>query len=153
MLTRPNYRRFRQPRPSTIVLGSSVLPKFTGSYQSERKSTTGNNEVVISHETQMETRSNTRLVIQILNPRPGPPPREEPILEPSNFTVQPPVVPPPNRPGRVTNQLQYIQEHVINQVWNHEFASIIIHHPVNAQNLPVSLNARKLGSSGTVAYI
>ena len=67
----------------------------------------------------------------------GPPHKEEPILEPSNVIVQPAVVPPPNRHGRLTNQLQYIQEHVINEVWNEGFAEHF-RHPVNAKNLPVS---------------
>jgi len=117
LLARPYYRRFRPPRPGTAVLGSSVPPELTRTYRSERQSTTEK--------------------AKILNPRPEPAHREEPMLEPSNVIVQPAVVPPPNRPGRVTNQLQYIQEHVINEVWNRAFAKHF-HHPVNAKNLPVS---------------
>ena len=71
--------------------------------------------------------------------RPEPPPREEPILEPINGIVQPPVVPPPNRPGRCTNQLQYIQKFVMKAVWKHSFAWPF-HQPVDAKKLglPVS---------------
>ena len=85
----------------------------------------------------MQTCTNTRLVLQISSPRLETPQKEEPILEPCNVIVQPAVVPPSNRPGRVTNQLQYIQEHVINEVWNEGFAEHF-RHPVNAKNLPVS---------------
>ena len=74
--------------------------------------------------------------------RPEPPPREEPILEPINGIVQPPVVPPPNRPGRCTNQLQYIQKFVMKAVWKHSFAWPF-HQPVDAKKLglPVSQKA------------
>ncbi|KAK0179895.1 hypothetical protein PV327_005605 [Microctonus hyperodae] len=51
-----------------------------------------------------------------------PPPREEPVIEPINGVVQPPVVPPPTRPGRNTNQLQYLQKGVMKPVWKHTFA-------------------------------
>ncbi|XP_026479099.1 homeotic protein female sterile-like isoform X2 [Ctenocephalides felis] len=43
-------------------------------------------------------------------------------LEPVNGIVQPPVLPPPDRPGRVTNQLQYLQKTVLKAVWKHGFA-------------------------------
>lgn len=67
-----------------------------------------------------------------------PPPREEPILEPINGTVQPPFIPPPHRPGRVTNQLQYIQKNVLKAVWKHQY-SWPLQQPVDANklNLPV----------------
>ncbi len=42
-----------------------------------------------------------------------PPPRLEPHVEPVGGIVQPPVTAPPNRPGRVTNQLQYLKNTVI----------------------------------------
>ncbi|KAK0172111.1 hypothetical protein PV328_005476 [Microctonus aethiopoides] len=51
-----------------------------------------------------------------------PPPREEPVIEPINGVVQPPVVPPPTRPGRNTNQLQYLQKGVMKPLWKHTFA-------------------------------
>ena len=68
-----------------------------------------------------------------------PAPREEPVLEPINGIVQPPVVPPPSRPGRCTNQLQYIQKFVMKAVWKHSFAWPF-HQPVDAKKLglPVS---------------
>lgn len=71
--------------------------------------------------------------------RPEPAPREEPVLEPINGIVQPPVVPPPSRPGRCTNQLQYIQKFVMKAVWKHSFAWPF-HQPVDAKKLglPVS---------------
>ena len=42
-----------------------------------------------------------------------PPARNEPHVEPVNGIVHPPVVPPPNRPGRLTNQLAYLKNTVI----------------------------------------
>ncbi|KAF4517925.1 hypothetical protein B566_EDAN005990 [Ephemera danica] len=52
----------------------------------------------------------------------SPPPRDEPQLEPVNGVVQPPYIPPPHRPGRVTNQLQYLLKTVMKAVWKHPFA-------------------------------
>ncbi|KAF3423983.1 hypothetical protein E2986_00981 [Frieseomelitta varia] len=63
-----------------------------------------------------------------------PPPRDEPIVEPVNGVVQPPVVPPPNRPGRVTNQLQFLQKGVLKPVWKHQFAWPF-QQPVDAKKL------------------
>ena len=39
--------------------------------------------------------------------------RIEPHVEPVNGIVQPPVYPPPNRPGRITNQLHYLKTTII----------------------------------------
>lgn len=71
-------------------------------------------------------------------PAKEPPPRDEPPVEPVNGVVQPPVVPPPNRPGRVTNQLQFLQKGVLKPVWKHSFAWPF-QQPVDAKklNLPV----------------
>lgn len=63
-----------------------------------------------------------------------PPPRDEVFTDPVNGVVQPPVLPQPNRPGRVTNQLQYIQKHVMKSVWKHQFAWPF-HQPVDADKL------------------
>lgn len=63
-----------------------------------------------------------------------PPPREEPPVEPVNGVVQPPVVPPPNRPGRITNQLQFLQKGVLKPVWKHQFAWPF-QQPVDAKKL------------------
>lgn len=59
-------------------------------------------------------------------------------MEPVNGIVQPPVVPPPNRPGRITNQLQFLQKGVLKPVWKHQFAWPF-QQPVDAKklNLPV----------------
>lgn len=51
-----------------------------------------------------------------------PKPRIEPVVEPVNGIVQPPVIPPPERPGRVTNQLQFLSKTVMKFVWKHQFA-------------------------------
>lgn len=51
-----------------------------------------------------------------------PPPRVEPYVEPVNGIVQPPVVPPPDSPGRVTNQLQFLLKTVMKAVWKHQHA-------------------------------
>lgn len=68
-----------------------------------------------------------------------PPPRVEVPQEPVNGVVQPAVMPPPDRPGRVTNQLQFLQKTVLKAVWKHSFAWPF-HQPVDAKklNLPVS---------------
>lgn len=70
-----------------------------------------------------------------------PPPREEPYIEPVNGVVQPPVVPPPHRPGRLTNQLHFLQKQVIPAIWKHQH-SWPFQQPVDANklNLPVSNN-------------
>ncbi|XP_076675194.1 homeotic protein female sterile isoform X8 [Andrena cerasifolii] len=67
-------------------------------------------------------------------PAKEPPPRDEPPVEPVNGVVQPPVVPPPNRPGRVTNQLQFLQKGVLKPVWKHSFAWPF-QQPVDAKKL------------------
>lgn len=68
-----------------------------------------------------------------------PPPRIEPVVKPINGVVQPPVLPPPNRPGRNTNQLQFILKNVFRAVWKHQH-SWPFQQPVDANklNLPVS---------------
>ncbi|XP_032671796.1 bromodomain-containing protein 4-like isoform X4 [Odontomachus brunneus] len=68
------------------------------------------------------------------SPPKEPPPRDEPHLEPVNGIVQPPVVPPPNRPGRITNQLQFLLKGVLKPVWKHQFAWPF-QQPVDAKKL------------------
>ncbi|XP_060526053.1 bromodomain-containing protein 3 isoform X3 [Cylas formicarius] len=63
-----------------------------------------------------------------------PPPRSEPQTEPVNGVVQPPTVPPTDRPGRVTNQLQFLQKTVLKAVWKHQFAWPF-QQPVDAKKL------------------
>ena len=50
-----------------------------------------------------------------------PPPRDEPHLEPVNGIVNPPTEPPANRPGRVTNQLQFLKNNVMKAMWKHQY--------------------------------
>ena len=89
-----------------------------------------------------EIYTNTCLVTQILNPRNEPPPREEPIMEPDdNGIIQPPFVPPPHRPGRVTNKLQYFHNYLID-VWDYSCARPF-RQPVDAKTRTVSFYARK----------
>ncbi|XP_049820910.1 bromodomain-containing protein 3-like isoform X4 [Aethina tumida] len=57
-----------------------------------------------------------------MNDTKEPPPRNEPVVEPVNGVVQPPVNPSPDRPGRVTNQLQFLQKTVLKAVSKHQFA-------------------------------
>ncbi|XP_012059289.1 PREDICTED: bromodomain-containing protein 2-like [Atta cephalotes] len=68
------------------------------------------------------------------SPAKEPPPRDEPPLEPVNGVVQPPVIPPPDRPGRITNQLQFLQKGVLKPVWKHQFAWPF-QQPVDAKRL------------------
>lgn len=56
------------------------------------------------------------------DPLPVPPPRIEPTQEPVNGIVQPPVMPPPDRPGRNTNQLNFLSKTVLKAVWKHQFS-------------------------------
>ncbi|RZF48150.1 hypothetical protein LSTR_LSTR009839 [Laodelphax striatellus] len=63
-----------------------------------------------------------------------PPPRDEPYIEPVNGVVQPPVVPPPHRPGRCTNQLHFLQKHVMTALWKHQH-SWPFQQPVDANKL------------------
>ncbi|KAF4517924.1 hypothetical protein B566_EDAN005989, partial [Ephemera danica] len=84
-----------------------------------------------------------------LKPRPAaaalsnasPPPRDEPQLEPVNGVVQPPYIPPPHRPGRVTNQLQYLHKTVMKALWEHPSASYF-QQPVDTKklNLPLPMD-------------
>lgn len=59
---------------------------------------------------------------------------EEYSLKPVNGIVQPPFIPPPNKPRRNTNQLQFISKVVLKAVMKHHF-SWPFHHPVNAIEL------------------
>ncbi|XP_020715533.1 homeotic protein female sterile isoform X4 [Ceratitis capitata] len=63
-----------------------------------------------------------------------PPPRDEPYVEPVNGIVQPPTMPPPDRPGRNTNQLQYLIKTVMKAIWKHHF-SWPFQQPVDAKKL------------------
>ncbi|CAH1736719.1 bromodomain-containing protein 3-like isoform X2 [Aphis gossypii] len=63
-----------------------------------------------------------------------PPPRIEPYIEPVNGIVQPPVVPPPNRPGRLTNKLNFLQKTVMKALWKHQHAWPF-YQPVDASKL------------------
>lgn len=89
-----------------------------------------------------------------------PPPRDEPRMEPVNGVVQPPFTPPENRPGRMTNQLQYIAKYVLKPVWKHQYAWPL-QQPVDANklNLPVSsisyffyLNLKRALNFSKLAY-
>ncbi|CAH1119082.1 unnamed protein product [Phaedon cochleariae] len=62
------------------------------------------------------------------------PPRNEPPVEPVNGIVQPHVHPPTDNPGRVTNQLQFLQKTVLKAVWKHQFAWPF-QQPVDAKKL------------------
>ncbi|CAH0552951.1 unnamed protein product [Brassicogethes aeneus] len=50
------------------------------------------------------------------------PPRNDTPVDPINGVVQPLVNPAPERPGRVTNQLQFLQKTVLKAVSKHQFA-------------------------------
>ncbi|XP_034138026.1 bromodomain testis-specific protein-like [Drosophila guanche] len=63
------------------------------------------------------------------------PPRCEPRVQPVNGIVQPPVMPPPNRKGRVTNFLLKLKTAVNAMLRNP--SSLHFRHPVNAVNLKI----------------
>lgn len=56
-----------------------------------------------------------------VKPRSPPPARDEGPLAPVNGQVHPPFLPPADRPGRNTNQLQYLKNTVMKAVWKHQF--------------------------------
>ncbi len=51
-----------------------------------------------------------------------PPPRYDPPPQPVNGMVHPPTAPPPHRPGRVTNQLQYLKNNVMKAMMKHQYS-------------------------------
>lgn len=61
---------------------------------------------------------------------------EEPVLEPVNGIVQPPFIPPPNKPHRNTNQLHFLLKTVMKAVWKHQFAWPF-YQPVDAVKLNI----------------
>jgi len=63
-----------------------------------------------------------------------PPPRIEPHVDPVNGVVQPPVYPPPNRPGRITNQLHYLKTTIIKAMIKHNHSWPFVK-PVNTITL------------------
>lgn len=62
------------------------------------------------------------------------PARAEPAVEAVNGVIQPPVIPPADRPGRNTNQLQFLLKTVMKAVWKHQF-SWPFQQPVDAKKL------------------
>ncbi|CAH0388225.1 unnamed protein product [Bemisia tabaci] len=64
------------------------------------------------------------------------PPADEPYVEPVNGQVRPITTPPPHRPGRLTNQLDYIKKTVVQAVWRHTNAWIF-HTPVDTISLKI----------------
>lgn len=60
--------------------------------------------------------------------------RAEPAVDAVNGIVQPSVVPPPDRPGRSTNQLHFLLKTVMKAVWKHQF-SWPFQQPVDAKKL------------------
>ncbi|KAH8351303.1 hypothetical protein KR084_003209, partial [Drosophila pseudotakahashii] len=67
--------------------------------------------------------------------KPQPPPRNEPDLQPVNGIVQPPVIPPPNRPGRRTNVLEDLKS-VLSCIWRNR-CSYHFRNPVDSVTLGV----------------
>ena len=57
--------------------------------------------------------------IKLRSPTPPPPIPVIPI-KPVKGKVYPPTYPPPDRPGRVTNQLLYIKRNIFSALWNHK---------------------------------
>lgn len=60
--------------------------------------------------------------------------RVEAYVEPVNGIAQPPVIPPPDSPGRNTNQLHFLLKTVMKAVWKHQF-SWPFQQPVDAKKL------------------
>ena len=62
------------------------------------------------------------------------PSRYEPDIEPVNGIVQPPFIPPPHRPGRITNQTQFLKNSLVKGMWKHQHGWPF-HLPVDAIKL------------------
>lgn len=60
----------------------------------------------------------------------------EPAVEPVNGIVQPPYIPPPDKPHRNTNQLHFLLKNVMKAVWKHQFAWPF-YQPVDAVKLNI----------------
>lgn len=71
-----------------------------------------------------------------------------PALQLTPANPPPPEVSNPKKPGRVTNQLQYLHKVVMKALWKHQFAWPF-RQPVDAVKLglPVSERESKLGSA------
>lgn len=65
-----------------------------------------------------------------------PPGRIERIIKPVNGIVQPPVIAPPERPGRNTNQLNFLSQNAMKAVWIHKM-SPPFRNPVDAKKLNI----------------
>lgn len=65
-----------------------------------------------------------------------------------NGIVQPTVVPPPDKHGRLTNQLLFIEREVVKSLWEHSFSEPF-RLPIDAKklNLPVSSGVYILNSN------
>ena len=115
---------------TNAVTSGSMESAAVVSSQSSMPSATNNIPAVAS------VGSNNTHANASANPRKGGDmsPRESSNLEPVNGIVQPPTVPPPDRPGRLTNQLKYIHTNVMKAIWKHQFAWPF-HQPVDAVKL------------------
>lgn len=65
--------------------------------------------------------------------------RDEAYVEPVNGVVTPAFRPTPDRPGRMTNQLRYLQTVVVKSVWKHTFAWPF-QEPVDAVKLKIPVS-------------
>ena len=80
-----------------------------------------------------------RFLYLFIHPQDGDAQIGDGVHNPINGIVQPPVVPPPNRPGRSTNKLEYIQKKIMPALLKHKLAWPF-RKPVDAKKLglPVS---------------
>jgi len=65
--------------------------------------------------------------------------RDEPYVDPVNGVVHPAYLPTPDRPGRMTNQLKYLQTVVHKAVARHNF-SWPFQQPVDANKLKIPVS-------------
>lgn len=64
---------------------------------------------------------------------------DEPFVEAVNGVAQPPFIAPPHRPGRLTNQLKYLNQVVVKAIWRHHF-SWPFQTPVDAVSLKIPVS-------------
>jgi len=78
--------------------------------------------------------------------------REEAYVEPVNGVVQPNFMPTPDRPGRHSNQLQYLRNVVTKSLWRHNF-SWPFQDPVDTIKLRIPVSLFKIWTKANQANL
>jgi hypothetical protein len=99
---------------ATTNNGKSMLNMASSSASSNAGSSNAGDEPELADVTPKKSVTPSLALSEVkTEPAKKPPPRTEPHVDPVNGIVQPAVVPPSSRPGRITNQLLYLKNNVI----------------------------------------